>query len=40
MDPIKSENRNRATREHRNRRRLVILPTLSTGDFGFWFGGE
>jgi hypothetical protein len=40
MGSFKSENRNRATWEHRNRKRLVILQTLSTGDFGFWLGGE
>jgi hypothetical protein len=33
MDPIKSENRNRATRERRNQRWLVILQTRSTRDF-------
>jgi hypothetical protein len=34
MDPIKSENRNRAVMEHHNRRQLVILPTRRTRDFG------
>jgi hypothetical protein len=33
MDTIKSENCNRATMKRDNRRRLVLLQTLSTRDF-------